>query len=122
MVMSQYRFEHCGSIKKTRPIIFPILLPLRKLCCSIYRIIFLAGVLELHHPFHLHGYAFNIMSVGVPNNGTGVTAEEIKEMDRRGLIRRRRTSPPYKDTLAVPNNGYVIVRFRADNPGEYHGF
>ncbi|XP_032673803.1 laccase-15-like isoform X2 [Odontomachus brunneus] len=71
----------------------------------------------LHHPFHLHGYAFNIMYSDVPNNGTGVTVEEIKEMDRRGLIRRRRPLAPFKDIIAVPNNGYVIVRFRANNPG-----
>ncbi|XP_011154580.1 laccase isoform X2 [Harpegnathos saltator] len=75
------------------------------------------GVPGLHHPFHLHGYAFNIMGVGVPNNGTGVTVEEIKRMDRRGLLRRRRSSVPFKDTIAVPNRGYAIVRFRADNPG-----
>lgn len=25
--------------------------------------------------------------------------------------------PPYKDTVAVPSQGHVTIRFRADNPG-----
>ncbi|XP_029171325.1 laccase-1-like [Nylanderia fulva] len=72
---------------------------------------------NLHHPFHLHGYAFNIMSAGAPNNGTGTTAKEIKILDKKGLLSRRKILPPFKDTIAVPNNGYVIIRFRANNPG-----
>ncbi|CAL1684661.1 unnamed protein product [Lasius platythorax] len=72
---------------------------------------------NLHHPFHLHGYAFNIMSAGAPNNGTGTTVEEIKILDKKGLLPRRKFSPPFKDTIAVPNNGYAIIRFRANNPG-----
>lgn len=27
--------------------------------------------------------------------------------------------PPIKDTVSVPANGYVIIRFEADNPGAY---
>lgn len=73
----------------------------------------------LYHPFHLHGYAFNVMGAGIPNNGAGVTVDDIKRMDARGLLPRKMTSPHFKDTVAIPNNGYAIVRFRADNPGEY---
>lgn len=58
------------------------------------------------------------MSVGASNNGTGTTAEEIKILDERGLLPRRKFSPPFKDTIAVPNNGYAIIRFRANNPGK----
>ncbi|EFN74336.1 Laccase-4 [Camponotus floridanus] len=72
---------------------------------------------ELHHPFHLHGYAFNIMSVGVPNNETGTTVEEIKILDKKGLLLRKKFAPPFKDTMPIPNKGYAIIRFRANNPG-----
>ncbi|XP_020298310.1 laccase-4-like isoform X2 [Pseudomyrmex gracilis] len=72
---------------------------------------------NLYHPFHLHGYAFNIISMGVPNNGTGATVDEIKKMDEEGLLPRRISVPPFKDTISVPSKGYAIVRFRANNPG-----
>jgi len=60
--------------------------------------------------------------MGIPNNGTGINAYEIKNLDKQGSLRRRKFLPPFKDTVAVPSNGYVITRFRADNPGEYFLF
>ena len=38
-------------------------------------------------------------------------------MDRRGDIRRNLESPPVKDTVGVPDGGFTIIRFLADNPG-----
>ncbi|XP_011330014.2 laccase-4 isoform X2 [Ooceraea biroi] len=72
---------------------------------------------KLYHPFHLHGYNFNIMYVGVSDNRTVNSANEVQKLDEIGSLRRRKALPPFKDTIAVPNNGYVVVRFRADNPG-----
>jgi len=60
--------------------------------------------------------------MGVPNNGAGTNAYEIKNLDEQGFLRRKKFLPPFKDTIAVPNKGYVIIRFRADNPGEYFPF
>lgn len=47
-----------------------------------------------------------------------INLKHALDLDRRGLLHRHFASPPLKDTIAVPNNGYVVVRFRADNPGE----
>lgn len=74
---------------------------------------------NLSHPFHLHGYAFNVIGMG-RSPDTSVKKINLKhalDLDRRGLLNREFGRPPLKDTIAVPNNGYVIIRFRADNPG-----
>lgn len=39
------------------------------------------------------------------------------DLDRKNLIKRNFRAPPLKDTVAVPNNGYVVLRLKADNPG-----
>jgi len=47
----------------------------------------------------------------------GETVENIN--DRLKDTNFRRSSvPARKDTITVPSNGYAVVRFRADNPGE----
>ena len=38
-------------------------------------------------------------------------------MDLRGDISRNLRQPPKKDTVMVPDAGYTIIRFKADNPG-----
>jgi len=60
--------------------------------------------------------------MGIPNNGTGTNAHEIKNLDELGSLHRRKVLPPFKDTVAVPSNGFVITRFRANNPGTYFLF
>lgn len=47
-----------------------------------------------------------------------INLKHALEWDRKGLLHRQFAKPPLKDTIAVPNNGYVVLRFRADNPGE----
>lgn len=69
----------------------------------------------MNHPFHLHGHAFSVLAQGVlPRNCFSNLKECVKNL-------RRPTSMnqyfPIKDTITVPNNGYVIIRFKADNPG-----
>lgn len=46
-----------------------------------------------------------------------INLKHALDLDRRGLLHREFNLPPAKDTIAVPNNGYVVFRFRADNPG-----
>lgn len=75
---------------------------------------------NLSHPFHLHGYAFNVIGIGrsPDKNVKKINLKHALDLDKRGLLNRQFNLPPAKDTIAVPNNGYVIFRFRADNPGE----
>jgi hypothetical protein len=47
-----------------------------------------------------------------------INLKHALDLDRRGLLNREFNLPPGKDTIAVPNNGYVVFRFRADNPGK----
>lgn len=51
----------------------------------------------------------------VANN---VTADQIQAMDQNGFIKRNLVDAPIKDTVAVPDGGYTIVRFIASNPGD----
>lgn len=74
---------------------------------------------NLSHPFHLHGYSFAVVGIGrsPDQNVKKINLKHALDLDRRGLLHRTFDFPPLKDTIAVPNNGYVIFRFRADNPG-----
>lgn len=49
--------------------------------------------------------------------GTQVSIDQIKTMDKNGLIRRNLIDAPIKDTVPVPDGGYTIIRFMATNPG-----
>lgn len=51
------------------------------------------------------------------NNVRKINLKHALDLDRQGLLHRQFNLPPGKDTIAVPNNGYVVLRFRADNPG-----
>nr|XP_022900258.1 laccase [Onthophagus taurus] len=74
---------------------------------------------NLSHPFHLHGYAFNVIGIGrsPDRNVKKINLKHALDLDRQGLLHRQYNLPPFKDTVAIPNNGYVVLRFRADNPG-----
>ena len=48
-----------------------------------------------------------------------LSPELFREMDARGEIKRKLSKAPFKDTVPLPNGGYVIIRFVADNPGEH---
>ncbi|XP_044005819.1 laccase-like [Aphidius gifuensis] len=72
---------------------------------------------NLSHPFHLHGYGFHVMAQGSQND-VKLTPQNIHRALQLDQQRYKFNSrPPVKDTLAVPPNGYTIVRFIADNPG-----
>ncbi|XP_072384918.1 uncharacterized protein [Diabrotica undecimpunctata] len=70
---------------------------------------------DANHPIHLHGYAFRV--VAMERMGTNVTVEQVQQRDADGLIKRNLVNAPTKDTVTVPDGGYTIVRFKADNPG-----
>ncbi|KAJ1528150.1 hypothetical protein ONE63_008064 [Megalurothrips usitatus] len=72
---------------------------------------------HLNHPFHLHGQVFYVVGMGcAPTSVRNVTAY-VRDLQSRGRLIRQFVDPPAKDTIAVPNNGYVILRFVTDNPG-----
>lgn len=74
---------------------------------------------NLSHPFHLHGHSFNVIGMGRSPDKTikKINLKHALELDRKGMLHRSFKQPTYKDTVAVPNNGYTVIRFRADNPG-----
>ena len=49
--------------------------------------------------------------------GSEVTVEQIRKMDKNGQIKRNLIDAPLKDTVAVPDGGFTIIRFMATNPG-----
>ncbi|KAH9508128.1 Laccase-6 [Bulinus truncatus] len=94
------------------------------------------------HPIHLHGHSFHVLKMGYPkyDDKTGKFLQENLDVDCRGNPDRELSFcnsatwvnhswggnnipglqlqwPPVKDTIIVPTGGYVIVRFKADNPG-----
>ncbi|CAH0550161.1 unnamed protein product [Brassicogethes aeneus] len=77
-----------------------------------------AQVTNLSHPFHLHGYFFYVLGSERLPQERPISLKAAIEMDRKGLLKRAyENNPPGKDTLVVPENGYIIIRFKADNPG-----
>lgn len=70
---------------------------------------------DANHPFHLHGYQFRV--IAMQRIGKNVTVDQIKALDKKGAIQRNLDRAPLKDTVTVPDGGYTIVRFHADNPG-----
>ncbi|KAI8360717.1 multicopper oxidase-domain-containing protein [Choanephora cucurbitarum] len=55
------------------------------------------------HPFHLHGHVFQVIARG---EGIYYVNQTIHS-----------SYPTVRDTITVPANGYLILRFKADNPG-----
>lgn len=86
-----------------------------------------------HHSVHLHGHNFAVLKVGFAkqNETTGfwsaMTNDLVCTNENEYLCTKPRWNgarpvlnkekPPLKDTVVVPSRGYVVVRFRSDNPG-----
>lgn len=49
--------------------------------------------------------------------GNYTTVEEVEKMNKNGQIKRNLKSAPLKDTVTVPDGGFTVLRFLADNPG-----
>ncbi|CAL1405559.1 unnamed protein product [Linum trigynum] len=58
------------------------------------------------HPMHLHGTNFYVVGTGFGN------FDRVNDPNGYNLV-----DPPFQNTIAVPRNGWVAVRFRATNPG-----
>lgn len=75
----------------------------------------LTGGGGINHPFHMHGYYFNVIAMGRFKNGQN--EDNVIEDLRRGTLKISK-SPAFKDTIAVPASGYTVIRILADNPGK----
>ena len=63
-------------------------------------------VTQENHPIHLHGYDFYIIAEGFGNFDPKTDTKNFNLVD-----------PPLRNTVAVPSNGWAVIRFVADNPG-----
>jgi iron transport multicopper oxidase len=70
---------------------------------------------DIEHPMHLHGYEFQVVARGSGSwNGDETKVRHI---------------PMKRDTVTTPASGYLVIRFKANNPGvwvfhchmEFHG-
>lgn len=48
---------------------------------------------------------------------SSTTPEEVAALDASGGITRKLQDAVRKDTVTIPDGGYTIIRFTADNPG-----
>ncbi|KAI1214123.1 multicopper oxidase-domain-containing protein [Annulohypoxylon truncatum] len=58
----------------------------------------------MEHPWHLHGHTFQVVGWGRGAFGSGATTWNLD-------------NPMRRDTVTVPPNNHVVIRFAADNPG-----
>ena len=96
---------------------------------------------DFSHPIHLHGHSFYVVHIGHGNTPDGVLTDNAREVvcnqsdflcqsprwedgnqpdflrqySDDGMTFRRNTIR--KDTVIVPAGGYVVIAFRANNPG-----
>lgn len=63
-------------------------------------------VAGIDHPMHIHGYSFFVVGSRLGN------FDPYKDPLTYNLV-----DPPERNTAIVPKNGWLAIRFRADNPG-----
>ncbi|CAN6326302.1 unnamed protein product [Urochloa humidicola] len=61
------------------------------------------------NPMHLHGHDMFVLAQGIGN------FDATKDVAKYNLV-----NPPLKNTVVVPNLGWVAVRFVTDNPGVWY--
>lgn len=64
------------------------------------------------HPFHLHGHKFYVTDTGYFNDTNVDVVDMLKKRGNNDNLK-----PILKDTVTIPNGGFVKIRFKADNPG-----
>jgi FtsP/CotA-like multicopper oxidase with cupredoxin domain len=68
-----------------------------------------------NHPFHLHGYSPYILQSYASGSRFGSWNPFVSTEPPGGALNL--ANPVSRDTFIVPRKGYVVLRFRADNPG-----
>ncbi|XP_053593021.1 uncharacterized protein LOC103578078 [Microplitis demolitor] len=72
------------------------------------------------HPFHLHGGHFHVFEIGSLPDQSDLSNEDIDKVmtkHRERLVNKSYDRPSAKDSILVPQGGWVIFRFHANNPG-----
>lgn len=66
------------------------------------------------HPFHLHGHTFQVISrsEGTDDDDNPQVYNSLDSLHTKFPAR-----PMMRDTVMVNTNGFVVLRFKADNPG-----
>lgn len=77
--------------------------------------IILNNIDEDDHPFHLHGHAAYVLQSYSAGYGWGSWNPAEDSEPPGGPLNL--ADPVVRDTFLVPMRGYVVLRFRADNPG-----
>jgi hypothetical protein len=62
------------------------------------------------HPIHLHGHDFAVLDQCVPDDQTECDINKASYT---------LNNPPRRDVAFLPDNGYLIIAFKADNPGAW---
>ncbi|XP_067949475.1 uncharacterized protein [Watersipora subatra] len=71
-----------------------------------------------NHPMHIHGQYMHVLGVGqMPSMQT--SKQQVIALDSAGKISRNFVRPIKKDTIMIPNGGYAVVRFQANNLGPW---
>ncbi|EEU37368.1 uncharacterized protein NECHADRAFT_86298 [Fusarium vanettenii 77-13-4] len=60
------------------------------------------------HPLHLHGHDFALLAQGNDSTRLG-----------KGEVTLKFDNPPRRDVALIPSGGYLVVAFKADNPGSW---
>jgi FtsP/CotA-like multicopper oxidase with cupredoxin domain len=96
----------------------------------------------MSHPIHMHGHSFYVLKTGFAkhNQTTGQFLSQTEDITCNGSLPKEQNNcndvywtnstwmngnvpdlelqnPPRKDTISIPNGGYVVIRIKADNPG-----
>lgn len=60
-----------------------------------------------NHPMHMHGHSFYVVGSGFGNFNNETDPKNFNLVD-----------PPEVNTVEVPKDGWVTIRFKANNPGK----
>lgn len=64
----------------------------------------------LEHPMHLHGHDLYVLGVSERDAGSFTAAD---------ISRLRTDNPVRRDTAMAPRGGWLVIAFKADNPGNW---
>ena len=120
--------EQCSSTEDTNQCVQIVDIPDEYFKTSMRFVLSSLG--DFMHPIHLHGHSFHVVKIGYPTyfeNGTiDKPTQDLQDSEcghpswkhdcAPGNIKANRTTVR-KDTIMVPAGGYVVIEFRADNPG-----
>lgn len=78
---------------------------------SLYHSLLLYFSLYIFHPRYKPDHWFQLAEE--------MTEDLFRDLDSQGLVKRRLHGAPLKDTVPVPDGGYLVLRLEANNPGGF---